>query len=433
MRAAKKTPRSLARRGRLLLGLAICIGAISIAGCSGNTTGATNVTPTSATLNATGKCDNRCNVQFRYRVAEGRWTYTPSKPYPSSGGQAVHISQQVDNLSPGMTYNYQVCGDDQGKQGEACVGPGGSTTDPTSFTTPGSSAPRIRLMTYNVADYSADYSGAARNRIKDEIEASGADVVALQETTQLRGQALSEADRIAADLGWGPVGEHSFYRGWSDPEHNCTPTSKTCISAGNAIISRYKFANSPTAGDLYHESPGTKRNLLQATIQVGSKQLLVYATHLARTGVAPSDNYPYYDNYSIQQLGGVMLEINGKAPASQRVLMGDFNLPYDAPHVKRGIFDSLGGYHDWKVDRIPADHSKLPPTDLGAPVGNVCTSKAPPPSNAPYAPCTYPASGPTEKLDDIWVRGYPLAAGYVHCPTSGCNSDHRPYFTDIIF
>ena len=428
IRGDNSTPTLAPRRlAASFVAIVVTAAMLVMTGCSGKTLNATNVTATSATLNAQGQCDNSCNVQFRYRVDEGRWTYTPYKRYPSSGNSPpVSLSSPVSNLSPGTTYNYQVCGDDQGEQGEVCVGPNRSVSDSTSFTTPASSAPKVKLMTYNVAHYSL----GSRALIADEIAKSGATIVALQETTQLRGQSSSEAARLAGDLGWNVPGEtHAYYKGWTDTAQKCAP-HLSCLSLGNAIISKYPIVDTGVV-DLYNEFPGTRRNLIRATIQVGSKQLWVYATHLAALGRSPNDNYPYYDNYTTKQLDGVMLHINGTSPASQRVLMGDFNLPYDSSRVSRGVFGSLDGYHDWKVDRIPANHDRLPPTDYGTPVGSVCASKNP--VGASYAPCTYPASSPTDKRDYIWAKGYPLAAGYVpRCPSAGCNSDHRPYWTEII-
>lgn len=414
-----------ARRAPALI--AAIFGALAIAGCTGNTTGATNVTATSATLNASGKCDNSCNVRFRYHVDEGPWTYTPYQHFPSTGGNYGPVHANIGNLSAASSYSYQACGDDQGKQGEVCVGPDGSISSSTAFTTPDSTATRVKLMTYNV-EY---FARGTMAQIVSDIQASGASIVALEEVRQFSG-ANSEAQQVATKLGWNTGGQHVLFKGFSNANtlaNGCKGVSG-CQTLGNAIISRYPLTiPNPYSKDLYY-THGLKRNIIWADAQIGGSQTLrVYATHLA--SIDP-DNRPADETYTAQQL---LDAVNTANSSSRSVLMGDFNLPYDAYSVNdrpygnsQRTFDPLAidGFHDWKIDRLPVDR------DSGLPGGDICNSVNA--QNKHYYPCTYVNPSPSDKRDYIWVKGYPMAAGAVpaNCPDANCNSDHRPYWTEII-
>lgn len=419
---------------------------VLLAGCRGQTIGATNVTSTSAILNGKGTCDKSCNVQFRYRVDNGRWTYTTPIHVSSTNGQVYPFSQNVGDLSPGTSYSYQICGDDQGENSVVCGGPSGSSSEATPFTTASSNAPRIKLMTYNVEyfkEFQASGHGndpappSAIQAIKNDIAAKGATVVALEEVRQFKGDPNSEAQKVANALSWTGAG-HVVYQGWTGDPNGC-PTSSSCLDKGVAIISRYPITN-PGSTDLLW-THGLHRKLIWGDVQIGGgKAVRVYATHLAAVSTSDPVTEKSDEAYTSSQLKDAVAKIAASG-VKQAVFMGDFNLAYQ-PYIVNNLkaFDPLttDRWHDWKVDRIPADLSQLPPKDHGTPIGDVCASKNP--SGTPYNSCTYSnfdsphhnVAAPYDKRDYIWVKGYPTAAGFVqsNCPFS-CNSDHRPYWTDI--
>jgi hypothetical protein len=116
------------------------LGAIlALAACSGQTTGATNVTQQndgsySARLNAVGSCDQSCSAFMRWRqVGTTAWTNGPT----SNG--IPHVSnvpwwQDVTGLAQRAQYEYQACGKESSWDDFLCVGPSGVNTT-EKFTT----------------------------------------------------------------------------------------------------------------------------------------------------------------------------------------------------------------------------------------------------------------------------------------------------------
>jgi hypothetical protein len=79
-----------------------------VAACSGHTTGATNVTGTSATLNAKGTCDGgrSCTAHIEYeKVGASAWTSTASRSY---GAGTITDSVNVTGLRPSTSYQYRL-------------------------------------------------------------------------------------------------------------------------------------------------------------------------------------------------------------------------------------------------------------------------------------------------------------------------------------
>jgi hypothetical protein len=123
------------RASLCLLGL----GAILVlAACSGQTTGATNVTQQndgsySARLNAVGSCDQSCSAFIRWRrVGTTAWT----------NGQTINVGQvsnapwfqDASGLAQRDQYEFQACGKEASWSDFVCVGPSGAnSTD--KFTT----------------------------------------------------------------------------------------------------------------------------------------------------------------------------------------------------------------------------------------------------------------------------------------------------------
>ena len=141
---------------RKLAILGLTLGAlVLLAGCSGKTTGATDITHVSAKLHATGRCSagQTCTWYWEYWPAHlpryfGSHQVSQETPVqgPVHGASAnVPLSTVITGLAPGETYRWVFCGSPNNGDDYACVGPhgqGGSTTaDPppdseTFFTAP---------------------------------------------------------------------------------------------------------------------------------------------------------------------------------------------------------------------------------------------------------------------------------------------------------
>lgn len=113
-----------------------------LAACSGNTTPASNVAGTSATLNGVGGCDVRCYWSFKWkRPTDSSWQQTPFRgPAGSTNHVKVPLNEPISGLAPSTRYDYQICGNENASSptspAEICVGPDGYTTTVQSFTTP---------------------------------------------------------------------------------------------------------------------------------------------------------------------------------------------------------------------------------------------------------------------------------------------------------
>ncbi len=127
---------------RRLAVLALGAVVLAAAGCSGRTTGATNIVEQpngtyDAQLNAIGSCDNGspstpCTAFMRYRpVGTTTWTNLPSFNVPSKVSN-VPFSQTATGLFPEVSYEYQVCGKEFSQSSSLCVGPDGSISNPTT-------------------------------------------------------------------------------------------------------------------------------------------------------------------------------------------------------------------------------------------------------------------------------------------------------------
>jgi glucose/arabinose dehydrogenase len=111
------------------------VAVVLVAGCSGKTTGATNVADSSATLNAVGSCDTACSAYMRWRKAgTTTWTNAPSFDVNSKVTNA-QWHQDANGLAPSTAYEYQACGKETSYSGYVCVGPDGGTGSVDKFTT----------------------------------------------------------------------------------------------------------------------------------------------------------------------------------------------------------------------------------------------------------------------------------------------------------
>lgn len=116
----------------------------TLAGCSGHTTGASDITlqpdgTYSAKLNAIGSCDNGspntpCTAYTRWRkLGTNAWTNGPRVEVPRKVSD-LERSQTATGLAPNTKYEYQVCGKEFSEKNVLCVGPRG-TLDTDRFAT----------------------------------------------------------------------------------------------------------------------------------------------------------------------------------------------------------------------------------------------------------------------------------------------------------
>jgi endonuclease/exonuclease/phosphatase family metal-dependent hydrolase len=177
----------------------------------------------------------------------------------------------------------------------------------------------VRVLTYNI--HSA-YNSEGRQdpeAIAQVIEASGADVIALQEVS--RGWLIDGATDLPEWLSR-RLGMPYLFRGTTDPVW------------GNAILSRYPaiahgWGRLPLAGTLL------ARGYLWAEIEVGGAEpLLVIATHLHHIEIEHGPR--------LEQVP-VLLEFWGGRPHT--LLMGDFNSEPDYPEM--GLIREAGLLDSW--------------------------------------------------------------------------------------
>jgi hypothetical protein len=118
------------RRG--LVAAVAVLGALAVAGCAATTDPPSDVTASSAVLQAKGRTDSTpAHYYFQYSVnpnalGTGFGQQTPTRgPIPAgvqtSGGGLVPFSEAVSGLKPATTYYYQVCGGDGQTSGDVCA------------------------------------------------------------------------------------------------------------------------------------------------------------------------------------------------------------------------------------------------------------------------------------------------------------------------
>jgi endonuclease/exonuclease/phosphatase family metal-dependent hydrolase len=135
---------------------------------------------------------------------------------------------------------------------------------------------RLAVLTFNM------HSGFARGRLDLEgiaraVEASGADVVLLQEVDRFRRNsgAVDQAAVLAQRLGW-----HSAYG-----PNGLRPRARPGLplgAIGNAILSRFPLDR--VSNTHLPNRPGLEaRGLLRAEVTVRGRRVAMYATHLQHT------------------------------------------------------------------------------------------------------------------------------------------------------
>jgi hypothetical protein len=111
-----------------------------LAGCSGHTTGTTNVGRTAATLTATARCDSgeTCRWYWELWIGERSNVGRTAVSGPVNGPTGdLKITKTLTDLNPGTTYHWDLCGSPDNGAHYACVGPSGKLNerDSEQFTT----------------------------------------------------------------------------------------------------------------------------------------------------------------------------------------------------------------------------------------------------------------------------------------------------------
>jgi hypothetical protein len=178
---------------RASLSLLVLGAILALAACSGQTTGATNVTQQndgsySARLNAVGSCDQSCSVFMRWRrVGTTTWTNGPT----STGIPAVSnvpFARDVSGLAQRAGYEYQVCGKEDSWSDFVCVGPSGAnSTD--KFATGATSLTSVSTDPY------ANTSSQHATEVEPDTFAAGSTIVSAFQVGRF-------FDGGATNIGW---------------------------------------------------------------------------------------------------------------------------------------------------------------------------------------------------------------------------------------
>jgi endonuclease/exonuclease/phosphatase family metal-dependent hydrolase len=235
---------------------------------------------------------------------------------------------------------------------------------------PGSGAARpVRVMSYNL-HFGFDVSGwSDLEGVARAIEASGAEVVGLQEVS--RGWYLNGATDMLAWLQRRLRMPYARFAGASD------------AIWGNAVLSRHPIV----AGEvvrLPREGVPLRRSALRVELDLGGgRRLRVVVTHLHHV------EGPDGARVRLAQLPRVLALAAGR-PAT--VLMGDFNAEPGSAEVAllraAGLADAFAAAGGGPADEL-----------------------------------TWPADRPNRRIDYIWLSGDLAATGFV--ATTGTASDHR--------
>ena len=224
----------------------------------------------------------------------------------------------------------------------------------------------VRVMSYNIhmgfnVDGWADMNALART-----IEASGADIVALQEVSRgwyINGS-IDTLEWLARRLNM-----HYAFEGTADPVW------------GNAVLSRFRISRHGSL-PLPEASVRPRRGLLWVEFQSGSSNpLLVIATHLHHDESGPR----------LAQIPVVLQEYR-RRPDAYRVVVGDMNATPDS--AEYALFSGVG----------LTDGYRLGGGDSGSGF-------------------TYRADNPTVRIDYIWLSPDLLVDGFR--VLDGTASDHR--------
>jgi len=230
-------------------------------------------------------------------------------------------------------------------------------------------APGVRVMSYNL-HFGFDIRGwSDLEGIARAIEASGAEVVGLQEVS--RGWYVNGSTDMLAWLQRRLRMPHARFAGASDEIW------------GNAVLSRYPIVASEVM-QLPREGVPLRRNALAVELDLGAgRRLGVVVTHLHHV------EGPEGARVRLAQLPPLLERVAGR-PGT--VLLGDFNAEPDSAEI--ALVRGAG-----LTDAFVAGGGR--PADEG----------------------TWPSDRPDRRIDYIWLSGDLAASGFA--ATAGTASDHR--------
>lgn len=168
--------------------------------------------------------------------------------------------------------------------------------------------PTLRIMTYNIHRWAGRDRRLDLSRLANVIEASGADVIGLNEVlhpVEMQGRLYAPLAELAERLGM----YYAFgASGWTDEG----PAWRGPV--GNALLSRYPLGDI-TNMLLPRLASSKQRSLLSATLASGPMLgLTAFVTHLDHA----------FEGTRLLQISGVLRRIAQRGP---HFLVGDFNTP----------------------------------------------------------------------------------------------------------
>ncbi|WP_088834230.1 endonuclease/exonuclease/phosphatase family protein [Paenibacillus tyrfis] len=221
--------------------------------------------------------------------------------------------------------------------------PSGAKSRPVpavSFTGPDSGKYRpLQVMTYNIRHAEGMDGRVNPQAVLRELEAAGADVIALQEVDRLQWRSgLQDQARYFAQA----MGMHCIY----------APAIRRGVSQyGVALLSRYPLE----APQIHRLSGGREpRLLLTAELRLPDRTVTVATTHLSVEAEGRTSEWP-------QLLGALQ---NGRTPL---ILLGDFNSPSSSPELQETI-RGLG------LQEIRPKPSSLPTVAHGGRIDHIFTN-----------------------------------------------------------
>lgn len=249
----------------------------------------------------------------------------------------------------------------------------------------------VHLMTYNIHRWAGRDQRIDLDRLAGVIQASGADVIGLNEVLhpvtdgQRTYAPLAElAERLGMYYAFGASGWMDYGPDWQGP-------------VGNAILSRYPLTD--VSNSRLPRLPSTKqRSLLGATLASGPVQgLTAFVTHLDHA----------FEGTRLHQINSVIERIARRSP---HFLVGDFNTPgFLGPNTRRLLPPVLrmlrrAGYED-AFHAVGEGHGM-----------------------------TFPSQSPLVRIDFLfmpsrWARGL-RSARAVNSVVTQHASDHRPLLVE---
>ncbi|MEA3336078.1 MAG: endonuclease/exonuclease/phosphatase family protein [Chloroflexota bacterium] len=270
----------------------------------------------------------------------------------------------------------------------------------------------MRLLTYNIHGWRGGDGALNLDRLLRIIEASDADIVALNEV--FHPFSLPDSDRTALDILADALGMSYAFGVALTPQFAFSPLS----SYGNALLSRFDIL--AHAG--HHLTPiggHEQRGLLEARLLLpdSPSPLSVYVTHLDHRSEA----------VRLRQLNSV-LQWTNRDRERRHLLLGDFNAL--APQDYEGRAGDLDDLRDrQETAHMVADGLQVVPHILSRGYSDAGAS-----GEEGRQP-TFPAERPVIRIDYVWVS--PAMAGAIRScgrwrtDETAIASDHLPVFADF--